>query len=506
MNQMLLSIPAPTAQPKAQYKLRLTDALAALLAGLFALLIVVQPASARQPMATIAIDARSGKVLYSRSADARRYPASLTKIMTLYLVFEDMKTGKINLNTKLKVSKHASRRPPSKLGLKVGSTIRVKDAIGALVTKSANDVASTVAENLSGSESAFAQRMTRKARSLGMTRTTFRNASGLPDSKQVTTVRDMATLALRIQKDFPKEYRYFSMRSYKYGRRTYRNHNRLLGRTQGVDGIKTGYTRAAGFNLVTSARRGNKRVIAVVVGAKSGASRNKYLASLINRMFKTKRLTSGSHLARVAGTPPGYNAKTATKLATAKSPVPPLPRAKPAANDDIGLVMASSGPSISKKVEVLPADADLAMASLASSSLPASVPDASEARIALKSDLLKSQAEAPPAPANKTKVAVEDTKDESEQGQKVADLHLKSWNIQIGAFPTADGAQSRLQKAMTKAKTNLKGKKPFTMKFAKGGDVFYRARFSGFTRKTAQNACRTLNRRGVGCFALAPKS
>lgn len=501
---MILTIPAPIAQPKTQYKLRFTDFLAALLAGLFALVLITQPASARQPMASIAIDARTGKILYSRSADARRYPASLTKIMTLYLVFEDMKAGRINLSTKLRVSKHASRRPPSKLGLKAGSTIRVRDAIGALVTKSANDVASTVAENLSGSESAFAQRMTRTARSLGMTRTTFRNASGLPDSKQVTTVRDMATLALRIQKDFPKEYRYFSMRSYKYGRRNYRNHNRLLGRTKGVDGIKTGYTRASGFNLVTSARRGKKRIVAVVVGAKSGRSRNKYMASLINRMFKTKRLTSGSHLARVAGTPPGYNAKTTTKLAAVKRPTPPLPRIKPEEKDDIGLVVASTEPSISKKVEVPPLASDLAMASLATSSLPASRPDASEAKIAFKSDLLKLQAAAPPA--NKTKVAVEDAQSPTELSQLIADPHLKSWNIQIGAFPTADGAQLRLEKAMKKAKTKLKGKKPFTMKFAKGDDVYYRARFSGFTRKTAKNACRALNSRGVGCFALAPKS
>ncbi|NNE21120.1 MAG: D-alanyl-D-alanine carboxypeptidase, partial [Rhizobiales bacterium] len=349
---MLLSISAAAGQPKPQGKRRFVDALAALLAGLFALLLVVQPVSARQPFATIAIDARTGKVLYSRSADARRYPASLTKVMTLYLVFEDLKAGKIKLNTKLRVSKYASRRPPSKLGLKPGDTIRVRDAIGALVTKSANDVASTVAENLSGSEAAFARRMTSKARDLGMTRTTFRNASGLPDRAQVTTVRDMATLALRIQRDFPKEYRYFSMRSYKYGRRNYRNHNRLLGRTKGVDGIKTGYTRASGFNLVTSARRGKKRVIAVVVGAKSGGSRNRYMSSLINRMFKTKRLTSGSHLARVAGTPPGYTSKKAITLAKAKSTLPPLPRAKPVQTDDIGLVAASSQPAISKKVEI----------------------------------------------------------------------------------------------------------------------------------------------------------
>ncbi len=303
---MFLSIGVQSSPVRVPRKLRVLDALAVLFAGLFVYLLAVQPVAARPAFSTIAVDARSGKILYSKNADAKRYPASLTKIMTLYLVFEDLKAGKISLNTPLRVSRYGAARPPSKLGLKAGSTIRVKDAIGALVTTSANDVATTVAENLAGSESAFAARMTRKARFLGMTHTTFRNASGLPDGAQVTTARDMATLALRIQRDFPRQYGNFALRSYTYKKRRYRNHNRLLGRVTGVDGIKTGYIRASGFNLTTSARRGTKRVVAVVMGAKSARRRNRYMASLINRMFKTKRLVSGSQLARLAGNPPHF--------------------------------------------------------------------------------------------------------------------------------------------------------------------------------------------------------
>ncbi|MGI9462539.1 MAG: SPOR domain-containing protein, partial [Aestuariivirgaceae bacterium] len=416
--------------------------------------------------------------------------------------------------TRLRVSSYGAARPPSKLGLRAGSTIRVKDAIGALVTKSANDVATTVAENLAGSESAFAARMTSKARALGMTRTTFRNASGLPNSAQITTARDMATLALRIQKDFPKHYKYFATRSYAYGKRRYRNHNRLLGRVSGVDGIKTGYTRASGFNLVTSARRGKSRVIAVVMGAKSGGSRNRYMTSLVNRMFKTKRLVSGSHLARVAGTPPGYKPQTRTKIAARIPVAPPLPRSKPVGDDalgvddSIGMVVASTQqPSTFK--QITPSNAPtIGDVVLNTASLQAGHPDRFVKRAAVKSDQLQTSIKVPP-PANNSiadKIAETAVTPDPKVPQKSdVDSHLKSWNIQIGAFPTAKGARSRLDKAVQKAAANLRGKKPFTMKFSKGKSTYYRARFSGFTRRTAQRACRTLTKKGLGCFALAPK-
>ena len=211
-------------------------------------------AAARQPTASIIIDANTGQTLHAHKADAPRYPASLTKMMTIYILFEELTAQRLKPNTRIRFSDFASSRPPSKLGLEPGETIAVKDAIRMLITKSANDVATAVAEHLAGSESAFARRMTAKARALGMHNTEFRNASGLPHREQLTTARDMATLGIRLQRDFPRRYRMFSQRVFHYRQRRFKNHNRLLGRVNGVDGIKTGYTRASGFNLTTSLR------------------------------------------------------------------------------------------------------------------------------------------------------------------------------------------------------------------------------------------------------------
>lgn len=264
------------------------------------------PAFANSKYSGIVVDAKTGRTLYDYKADVRRYPASLTKIMTLYLLFEEIEAGRMSMQTPLKVSRYAASRPPSKLGLKPGSTIRAKDAILALVTKSANDVAVVVAENVSGSVPKFAKRMTRTARALGMKRTTFRNPSGLPDKAQVTTARDMATLGRAIKQRFPKYFKLFSTRSFKYKGRRYGNHNRLLGRVRGVDGIKTGYTRASGFNLVTNVETGGRHIVAVVMGGRTGASRNKQMTKLIGRYLPKAskgRYTAPSLVANV--TTPG---------------------------------------------------------------------------------------------------------------------------------------------------------------------------------------------------------
>ena len=236
--------------------------------------------------AAIVINGDTGKVLHSRQADARRYPASLTKIMTLYMVFERLRDGKMTLSTRLKVSRRAAGQPPSKLGLAVGDTITVEQAIKALVTKSANDVAATVAENISGSELAFAKAMTQRARALGMTRTKFRNASGLPNRRQISTARDMATLAIAIQRDFPRYFKYFKTRSFRFRGRVYRNHNSLLGRYKGTTGIKTGYIGASGFNLVATVNRSGRHLIGVVFGGRSGRSRDRQMVRLLDRGFK----------------------------------------------------------------------------------------------------------------------------------------------------------------------------------------------------------------------------
>ncbi len=233
------------------------------------------------PYAAIVLDANSGNVLHSDKADELRHPASLTKIMTLYLLFERLEAGKIRLDTQIPVSEHASIQAPTKLGLKPGETIAVEDAIQAMATKSANDAAVAVAEAIGGSEREFADMMTLKAHALGMTRTLYRNASGLPNDEQVTTARDQALLGRTIAERFPRYYRYFATPSFTYHGRTMRNHNQLLGHVEGMDGIKTGYTEASGFNLVASVRRNNRHIVSVVMGGTSAGARDARMRNLI---------------------------------------------------------------------------------------------------------------------------------------------------------------------------------------------------------------------------------
>ena len=255
------------------------------LAGALALGLSFSTALAHAGTAAIVVDGESGRVLRSSNADDVNYPASLTKIMTLYLTFEALKKGEVRLNDRFTVSKEAAAMPPTKLGLVPGETLRVEDAILGLVTKSANDAAAVVAENLAGSETRFAELMTRKAKTLGMNQTRFRNASGLPDEDQVTSARDMATLALAVMRDFPEYYPYFSRESFTFRGRTHRNHNHLLGQYEGADGIKTGYIRASGFNLVASSKRGETRLVGVVLGGKTARSRDAEMAKLLDRTF-----------------------------------------------------------------------------------------------------------------------------------------------------------------------------------------------------------------------------
>jgi D-alanyl-D-alanine carboxypeptidase len=230
---------------------------------------------------SIIVDGNSGGTLSANNPDASRHPASLTKIMTLYLLFERLDAGKMKLDTEMAVSEHASEQAPTKLGLRPGQTIQVEDAIKGLVTRSANDAAVVIAEAIAGDEDDFAKLMTRKARALGMSRTVYRNASGLPDDEQVTTARDQSALGRAIQDRFPRYYRYFSTLAFNYHGHSIRNHNHLLGNVEGVDGIKTGYTRASGFNLVTSMRRGNRHLVGVVMGGRSGGSRDAIMRNLL---------------------------------------------------------------------------------------------------------------------------------------------------------------------------------------------------------------------------------
>src|SRR6478609_2204402 len=269
--------------------------------------------------ATIMVDGNSGAVLQATNPDALRHPASLTKIMTLYMLFEKLEQGKLTLDTEMDVSQHASEQSPTKLGLRPGQTLRVEDAIKGLVTRSANDAAVVISEAIAGDEDDFAKLMTKKARALGMSKTVYRNANGLPDDEQVTTARDQATLGRAIQERFPRYYRFFSTTSFTWRGEQIRNHNHLLGSVEGVDGIKTGYTRASGFNLVTSMRRGNRHLIGVVLGGRSGGSRDAIMRNLL-----AENLEKGATTHTVAAVTERNGADAGTEIADA-SPVPARP-------------------------------------------------------------------------------------------------------------------------------------------------------------------------------------
>lgn len=254
------------------------------------------PASARQ-YASIIVDADSGAVLHSENAELRNRPASLTKMMTLYLAFEAIRNGRLSLDQQLPVSRHAADQSPTKLYLKPGGTIRAEDAILAAVTKSANDATTVLAEAIGGTETAFARKMTEKASALGMMRTQFRNSTGLPNDQQVTTARDMAILAQALYSHFPERSHYFATTKFRWGKNSYNNHNRLLGTYRGVDGIKTGYTNASGFNLVTSVRRDGRHVYAVVLGGQTSYTRDQQMRKLLDRTFA--KITPDAYAAEI---------------------------------------------------------------------------------------------------------------------------------------------------------------------------------------------------------------
>ncbi|OAF07482.1 D-alanyl-D-alanine carboxypeptidase [Bradyrhizobium neotropicale] len=277
--------------------------------------------------ASIIVDGNSGSVLQSTNPDGLRHPASLTKIMTLYLLFERLESGKMKLDTEMPVSQHAADQDPTKLNLRPGQTIRVEDAIKGLVTRSANDAAVVIAEAIGGDEDDFAQIMTRKARALGMSKTVYRNASGLPNDEQVTTARDQATLGRAIQDRFPRYYRYFSTASFNFRGQSIRNHNHLLGSVEGIDGIKTGYTRASGFNLVSSLHRGNRFLVGVVLGGRSGGSRDAIMRNLL-----AENLEKGASARTVAAISERNGSDASADVADAsEAPARPAPQVHAAA-------------------------------------------------------------------------------------------------------------------------------------------------------------------------------
>ncbi|ODS57134.1 MAG: D-alanyl-D-alanine carboxypeptidase [Agrobacterium sp. SCN 61-19] len=451
-------------------------------------------AQANPKYAGIVIDAKTGKVLYSENADSLRYPASLTKMMTLYMVFEALEAGRISLNSKVAFSANAAKEPPSKLGVGTGRSITVEQAILALVTRSANDVATALAEYVGGSEQRFAQMMTAKARSLGMTKTTYRNAHGLPNTAQMTTARDQARLSIALRQHFPQYYGYFSTRSFQFGKQTIGNHNRLLGQVRGVDGIKTGYTRAAGYNLATSAEADGRSIVAVVLGATSGARRNAQMTSLVQRyMPAASSSRGGSNLI----------AKNNTSVAPAGSAtattggLPQLPQTGPM--PDVRYT------GVAQAYAAAPAGN---AASAALNSMPAAAPSASAPPVPVPQPapayLPNEGAAVAPATAAQSVASAATTPPDVDSMTTASTVPTGGWVVQIGTSPDQQMAMDLLRDAQAKGGQVLRSATPFTVAYGDGSKKIFRARFGGFgEQKEAVNACNALKKKGIGCWAAA---
>lgn len=415
-------------------------------------------AQANSKYAALVVHADTGDVLFDRYADARRYPASLTKMMTVYLLFEALEEGEVTMDTELKVSRRASQQPASKLGLRRGSTITVEDAINALVVKSANDVATVVAEELGGSETRFARKMTAKARELGMKRTTFRNASGLPNTKQVTTARDMAILSRRVVQDFPERFETFQRTSFTWNGRTYRSHNKVMLTLDGADGLKTGYTRASGYNLATTIERGDHRLIGVVLGGRSGATRDRHMKDILNAAYIDIRRK-----------PSLINPILADS---------PAPRLKPGTEVPAAMALASALPAPSLKP--LPGAA-ITLADAAAT-------DLNLEGLKLAIDSVANDA----GPV-----------DEAVYGQGDADVEdAREWMVQVGAYSKQRMALARIEE-IQEIVWNVQPQTRREVNIAeRAGRSVFRARFTQLTAYEAEAACRALKTAGEDCLTL----
>lgn len=460
------------------------------LAGAVTVAAMSGTAHANPKYSGIVIDAKSGKVLYGEDADDLRFPASLTKMMTLYLTFEALEAGKITTSTRVPFSKNASAEPPSKLGVRAGNAITVEQAILSLVTRSANDSATALGEMLGGSEARFAKLMTAKARALGMTRTTYRNANGLPNTSQVTTARDQARLGIALRQHFPQYYDYFSTRSFRFGKQTIGNHNRLLGNVRGVDGIKTGYTRASGFNLVTSAQADGRSVVAVVMGGTSGGSRDAQMRRLIAKYMPAASRRGNGNLVAQTKVSPTLEAVQEEVVETAV-----VETQQPVTQTTTAFSLPDSGPVPDFRYSGESAEtAYVQPKKVKTIAVKANTLDAQQEAIAAPEDAL----EYVPASGDAAASAVDDLT----TGSTAAAATPTGWVIQIGATPDQTQALALLTSAKTKGGKALQSATPFTVAFASGDSQLYRARFSGFSNQDkAQAACKSLKKKGFACWA-----
>ncbi len=469
-------------------------------------------------VAAIVVDANSGRAIYALNENQPRHPASVTKVMTLYLLFEQLEKGRLRLDSPLMISQRAAAQAPSKLGLRPGETIAVENAIKAVVTKSANDIAVAIAENIGGDEDSFAEMMTSKAHALGMHGTHFANASGLPNAAQITTAHDLAVLGRAIQDRFPTYYRYFSTHSFAYLGAVHRNHNHLLGRVEGMDGIKTGYTAASGFNLLTSVRRDGHHIVAVVLGGATAGARDRLMENLIEDHIaegsttRTARaITEEAPAERVAAVEPPQAApvvdtETSDNAAASEDEVEqPASRARKVASvdadDDTTQSIKKARPAYvsggKKRAEAAPEPKTRAgrRARAAEAARVAAV-DGSTSQVVGKSARRDSAAATTPSAlkqhdAERTQLAKSDNARPAKSG----------WMIQLGATDEPGKATELLSRARSQGHAMLAGAKPFTETVRKGNETLYRARFAGLEEQSAESACKTLKRSGFSCFA-----
>ncbi len=440
--------------------------------GLFSALFVAgaQPASAAKS-ASIVVDAETGTVLYESNSRAQTYPASLTKMMTLYLLFEALESKKLSLDDDLPVSQRAENQPPTDLRLQAGATIKVSKAIQALIVQSANDVAVVVAEAIGGSEDKFARLMTKTAKQLGMKQTVFKNASGLPNSAQLTTARDMAILARALMSRFPDYYEFFNTQSFRYNGRTYQTHNRVLKNYPGADGLKTGYTRASGYNLATSVERNGHRLIGIVLGGKSARSRDAQMMALLDEGFVLA--DSGAM-------------SVATSLPSAQRPAGKEP--KPA---DLGVAVAMI-PPVKPAYEIDNPNA-VSLDSLVAQVVP---PAEAEGDGGIIAEVLAAPAPAP-APAQVALLAP------APAPAKATDSGKVTWGIQVGAFTAEKPAAKAAAAATEKVPALLKGTQVAVDEITgEDGNKLYRARLIGLGETEARKACTELQNQSMPCMAF----
>ena len=437
---------------------------------LLLMLSMITSAHADNPRyAGIVVDLDNGEVLYAENIDDQRYPASLTKMMTLYLTFEALEAGALRLDQPLPVSPYAAAKPAVKLWLAAGSSIPVDTAIRALAVRSANDVAAVVAEALGGTEARFAQMMTTKARELGMHATTFRNASGLPDAGQITTARDMLTLSVRVMQDFPQYYHYFGLQEFTYRGTRHTSHNRLVRDYPGADGLKTGFIRASGFNVATTAMRGNRRLVGVVMGGFSSQSRDTHMANLLDRSFL--RASLRDQRSWMADTSFSREFMAFAPPAQPIAPTTPEPRQPLLAVVETTTLSPSPDSNASAPV----VDLDEQLADIASVQRPAPEnalpqPDPLQAFI------------------------------ERERQLAAAKEVGGGWGVQVGAFSQEAQAQQLAQQAAQRLAQNLGGR--VAIDTVEGQNPVYRARLMAFDEQRARQACRQLNSQGMDCMVV----